>query len=87
MMFKIGFDTEDEITDSSLVAFRHWGETMEIAGANGTTPSTVNSSVRTREYLTEAEIDRLMAAARGEPLQPSGRHHDSDRLPARPAGL
>jgi type 1 fimbriae regulatory protein FimB/type 1 fimbriae regulatory protein FimE len=28
------------------------------------TPTTVNSPVRTREYLTEAEIDRLMAAAR-----------------------
>jgi integrase len=27
-------------------------------------PTTVNSSVRTREYLTEAEIERLMAAAR-----------------------
>ena len=27
-------------------------------------PSTVNSSVRTREYLTTAEIERLMAAAR-----------------------
>jgi integrase len=31
---------------------------------SGGTPSTVNSSVRTREYLTEAEIERLMAAAR-----------------------
>ena len=27
-------------------------------------PTTVNSSVRTREYLTRAEIERLMAAAR-----------------------
>ena len=27
-------------------------------------PTTVNSSVRTREYLTAAEIERLMAAAR-----------------------
>jgi type 1 fimbriae regulatory protein FimB/type 1 fimbriae regulatory protein FimE len=26
-------------------------------------PTTVNSSVRTREYLTTAEIERLMAAA------------------------
>jgi integrase len=31
---------------------------------NGAMPNTVNSSVRTREYLTEAEIERLMAAAR-----------------------
>jgi integrase len=30
----------------------------------GVTPTTVNSSVRTREYLTAAEIDRLMTAAR-----------------------
>src|SRR4029450_4637506 len=27
-------------------------------------PATLNSSVRTREYLTTAEIERLMAAAR-----------------------
>jgi integrase len=27
-------------------------------------PTTVNSSVRTREYLTTAEIERLMATAR-----------------------
>jgi hypothetical protein len=27
-------------------------------------PTTVNSSVHTREYLTTAEIERLMAAAR-----------------------
>jgi len=32
---------------------------------NAATPSTVNSQVvRTREYLTEREIERLMAAAR-----------------------
>ena len=29
-----------------------------------TVPTTVNSSVRTREYLTDREIERLMAAAR-----------------------
>jgi integrase len=34
------------------------------AGISVITPTTVNSSVRTREYLTEAEIERLMAAAR-----------------------
>jgi hypothetical protein len=45
-------------------------------------PSTVNSSVRTREYLTTAEIERLMAAARK-----SSRYghrdatYDPDRLP------
>jgi type 1 fimbriae regulatory protein FimE len=38
---------------------------MEIATIDAATPSTVNSLVvRTREYLTEREIERLMAAAR-----------------------
>jgi hypothetical protein len=37
---------------------------VENVATNGITPTTVNSSVRTREYLTEAEIERLMAAAR-----------------------
>jgi hypothetical protein len=34
------------------------------AAISGIMPTTVNSSVRTREYLTKAEIERLMAAAR-----------------------
>jgi len=37
---------------------------VENAAISGMTPTTVNSLVRTREYLTEAEIERLMAAAR-----------------------
>jgi type 1 fimbriae regulatory protein FimE len=38
---------------------------MEIAAIDGVTPNTVNSLVmRTREYLTEREIELLMAAAR-----------------------
>jgi type 1 fimbriae regulatory protein FimE len=38
---------------------------VEIATIDDATPSTVNSLVvRTREYLTEREIERLMAAAR-----------------------
>ena len=37
---------------------------MENAATNQATPTTVNSSVRTREYLTTAEIERLMAGAR-----------------------
>jgi hypothetical protein len=37
---------------------------MEITTIDAATPSTVNSLVvRTREYLTEREIERLMAAA------------------------
>jgi integrase len=37
---------------------------MENLAISGAAPTTVNSSVRTREYLTTAEIERLMAAAR-----------------------
>src|SRR5262245_16067386 len=37
---------------------------VENLAADRTTPNTVNSSVRTREYLTETEIERLMATAR-----------------------
>jgi integrase len=37
---------------------------VENAVNGETTPTTVSSPVRTREYLTGAEIDRLMAAAR-----------------------
>jgi integrase len=37
---------------------------MENAGDDQATPTIVNSSVRTREYLTGAEIERLMSAAR-----------------------
>jgi hypothetical protein len=58
---------------------------MENLAVNGEAPNTVNSSVRTREYLTEAEIERLMAAVRK-----SSRYGHRDatmilhRLPARP---
>src|SRR5262245_1280764 len=52
------------MTDSSLVAFHQGREFVENVANNGITPTTVNSSVRTREYLTGAEIERLMAAAR-----------------------
>jgi integrase len=37
---------------------------VENLALDGATPNTVNSSVRRREYLTETEIERLMAAAR-----------------------
>jgi integrase len=37
---------------------------VENAVIGETTPTTVNSLVRTREYLTSAEIERLIAAAR-----------------------
>ena len=37
---------------------------MENAAIDQMVPTTVSSSVRTREYLTTREIERLMAAAR-----------------------
>jgi integrase len=61
---KIGFDTEEQITDSSLVAFQQSGDVVKNLAIDGEAPNTVNSPVRTREYLTEAEIERLMGAAR-----------------------
>jgi hypothetical protein len=50
--------------DNSLVDFEH-GQNIAGKRRHGrSAPTTVNSSVRTREYLTTAEIERLMAAAR-----------------------
>jgi integrase len=37
---------------------------MRIAVVGGKTPNIVNTSVRTRRYLTGREIDKLIAAAR-----------------------
>jgi integrase len=37
---------------------------MRNQGGTNSAPSTVNSSVRTRDYLTTREIDALMAVAR-----------------------
>jgi hypothetical protein len=49
---------------------------------SGITPTTVNSSVRTREYLTEAEIERLGSVQRVvEGLEPS-RWGDDVEIPA-----
>jgi hypothetical protein len=41
-----------------------------------------NGDLRTREYLTEAEVERLMEATKGN--GPSRRYDDPDGLPARP---
>ena len=46
-----------------------------------------NADLRTREYLTEAEVERLMKAANEQPLGPPRRHHDPRGLPARPKGI
>jgi integrase len=61
---RTSIDTSGRRTDSSLVAFHLGREVLGNAAISGIAPTTVNSSVRTREYLTEAEIERLMAAAR-----------------------
>jgi integrase len=44
--------------------FERGQNTVENRRGGRPAPTTVNSSVRTREYLTTAEIERLMAAAR-----------------------
>jgi hypothetical protein len=46
-----------------------------------------NGDLRTREYLTEAEVERLMKAAASNPPRPPGRDNDSGGLPTRPAGF
>jgi len=50
-------DTRDEILDNSLVTFEHGQNIVGKRTAGRSAPTTVNSSVRTREYLTTAEID------------------------------
>ena len=43
-----------------------------------------NQAVRSREYLTEAEVGKLMKAARNyRSARPPGCHTDPDRLPPR----
>jgi integrase len=67
------FDTKEEMTQYSPVTFHRRGDFMENAAIGEAAPTTVNSSVRTREYLTGAEIERLMSAARS-----SSRHGHRD---------
>ena len=50
--------------DNSLVIFERGQNIVGKRTGGRSAPTTVNSSVRTREYLTTAEIERLMAAAR-----------------------
>jgi integrase len=50
--------------DNSPVGFERGQNIVENRTGGRPAPTTVNSSVRTREYLTTAEIERLMAAAR-----------------------
>ena len=46
-----------------------------------------NAHLRTREHLTEAEVERLMAAAKDQPLGPPGRHDGPCGLQAWPTGV
>ena len=56
--------TSEQKSISSLVVVGVGGKSWKNGRAGRSAPNTVNSSVRTREYLTGREIERLMAAAR-----------------------
>src|SRR5262245_13787410 len=56
--------TEEEIVDSSLVVIRRRRYIVEKRTIGRSAPTTINSLVRTREYLTGREVERLMAAAK-----------------------
>ena len=57
-------DTGEEILDNSPVVVGRGQNILQNRRGGRSAPTAVNSSVRTREYLTTAEIERLMAAAR-----------------------
>src|SRR5262249_59820253 len=57
-------DTRDERVGNSLVVLKPGQNIVGNRRGGRPAPTTVNSSVRTRVYLTTAEIERLMAAAR-----------------------
>src|SRR5262249_60147616 len=57
-------DTREEKIDNSPVGSTRGKNIVEKRTGGRSAPTTVNSSVRTREYLTTAEIESLMAAAR-----------------------
>src|SRR5262249_17160040 len=58
------FDTREGRVDNSLVVLKRGQNIVENRRGGRSAPTTVNSSVRTREYLTGREVERLMAAAR-----------------------
>ena len=43
--------------------------------------------LRPREHLTEREVEKLIEASQGQPLGPTGLHHDPPGLQTRPQGL
>jgi hypothetical protein len=57
--------TVEKIADSSKVSLNRWVFLMDSRAGGDMAPTIVNSTVaRTREYLTGAEVEALMAAAR-----------------------
>jgi hypothetical protein len=74
--------------DNSLVVLKRGQNIVKNRRGGRLAPTTVNSSVRTREYLATAEIERLMAAARKSSRYG---HRDAtmilDWLPPRLAGV
>ena len=56
-------DTREEKVDNSPVVSKRSQNIVENRTGGRSTPTAVNSLIRTREYLTTAEIERLMAAA------------------------
>src|SRR5262245_43803734 len=57
-------DTREVILDNSPVVPKRSQNIVENRRGGRSAPTTVNSLVRTREYLTGREVERLMAAAR-----------------------
>ena len=53
-------DTREEIINNSLVMFERGQNIVGKHTGRRSAPTTVNSSVRTREYLTTAEIETLL---------------------------
>jgi hypothetical protein len=51
------------------------------------TPKRRNGDLRTREYLTETEVDRLLKATKGDRWAHRGRNDDPCDLPPRPQGI
>jgi dienelactone hydrolase len=54
----------EEMIDNSLVYATVRAKTADKSLIESEAPTIVNSSVRTREYLTAAEVELLQAAAR-----------------------